>query len=209
MTTPVGMPNYQQLRQTLAGVETVRGTRVTKTNKWYGALDLVRHQPLAESEEYAGTFFTDYTPTRGAVTVDGTYAGNLAYEDGFLLRYAVQGGVTPVSDAQTTPGYTATFRYSGTRDNLDTASVECLYGGMTWESEGLIMPAFTISGHIDDAQANWKISSRVVAVSKDLKAGLDDVAARSGSTTTVVKTGWAQTISAHVGKFVHFKTGTA
>jgi hypothetical protein len=209
MTTPVGMPNYQQLRQTLAGVETVRGTKATKTNKWYGALDLTRRQPLAESEEFAGTFFGDYTPVRGAVMVDGTYRQNMAYEDAFLFRYAVKGGVTGTSDGQATPGYTYPFRYSGTRDDLDTASVECLYGGMTWESEGLVFPEFTISADIDDPQAVWKWSSRAVAISKDLKAGLDDVAATSGTTTTFVKTGWAQTVSAHVGKWAHFKSGTA
>src|SRR5262245_25392182 len=127
MTTPVGMPNYQQLRAVQSGVETVRGTSVTKTNKWYGALDLVRHQPLAESEEFAGTFFTDYTAVRGAVMVDGTYRQNLAYEDAFLFRYAIAGAITPADDGNTVHGYTYTYRYSGTADNLDTASVECLY----------------------------------------------------------------------------------
>ena len=209
MTTPVGLPNYQQLRQTLAGVETVRGTKVTPTNKWYGALELNRHQPLAESEEYAGTFFGDYTPVRGAVMVDGTYAQNMAYEDAFLYRYAVKGGVTGTDDGNTVHGYTYTFRYSGTRDDLDTASVECLYGGMTWESQGLVFPEFTVSADIDDAQAVWKWSSQVVAISKDLKAGLDDVVATGGTTTTFVKTAWGLTIGAQVGKYVHFKSGTA
>lgn len=209
MTTPVGMPNYQQLRGVQAGVETTRGTRATKTNKWYGALDLTRHQPLAESEEYAGTFFSDYTPVRGAVMVDGTYTQKMTYEDPHLFRYAVAGGATPADDGNTTHGYTHSFEYSGTADNLDTASVECLYGGMVWESEGLLFPEFTISADIDDPQAVWKWSSRAIAVSKDLKAGLDDVAATSGTTTTFVKTAWGQTIDALIGRWVHFKTGTA
>lgn len=209
MTTPIGPPNYQQLRRILTGRETIRGTKATKTNKWYGRLDLQRRQPLADSEEFAGTFFTDYTKVRGAVMVDGTYYQPMTYEDAHLLTYAMKGGVTPVTDGESTPGYLSTFRHSGTRDDLDTFSVE--YGDpvMIYECEGGFFPEFTLSSDIDDAQAVWKWNSRAVAIRKELKALLEDVAATGGSTTTFVKSAWGQTIDALIGRWIHFKTGTA
>lgn len=209
MSQPIGIPNYEQLRVLNVGREIIRGTKVTKTNKWYGKLALTRHHDLAESDEFAGTFFGRYTPVRGAVMVDGTYYQPLSYEDPHLLSYAVEGKMTPTDDGNTTHGYTYPFRHTGTRDDRDTASVEAGYPGMAMESEGLMFPEFTISSDIDDAQAVWKFNSRAIAITKDRKVGLDDVAATSGTTTTFVKTAWGQTIDALIGGWAHFKTGTA
>lgn len=209
MTTPVGIPNYQQLKRTLGGVEIIRGTAVAVTNKDYANVQLSRAQALADVEEYAGTWFQDYTPTRGAVMVSGAWAQNLAYEDPHLFRYGIKGGVTGTSDGNPTPGFTYPFLHTATRDDLDTRTVEYGVPGQVWLCTGLILPEPTISADIDDASAVWKYSSPVIAISKDLKAGLDDVAATSGTTTTFVKTAWGQTISALVGQWVHFKTGTA
>lgn len=208
MTTPVGLPNYQQLRKILAGREVVRGTAVTKTNKWYGRLELVRRQTLADSEEFAGTFFQDYTPIRGAVIVDGTYYQPLSYEDAHLFCYTVKGAFTPTSDGNPTPGYSYPFRHAASRDDRDTASFEYGYPGMVYACNGVMFPEFTISSDIDDAQAVWKWNSRAIGIGKDLKPGLDDVAATSGTTTTFVKTAWAQTVNAWAGAWVHFKSGT-
>src|SRR4029453_19655003 len=120
MTTPVGLPNYQQLRKILAGGEVVRGTAVTGTNKWYGRLELVRRQTLAGSEEFAGPFFQDYTPIRGAVMVDGTYYQPMSYEDAHLFCYTVKGAFTPVDDTNTVHGYSYAFRNPPTRDDGET-----------------------------------------------------------------------------------------
>jgi len=209
MTVPVGPPNYQQLVRTQVGVETIRGTSVTKTNKWYGRLALTRRQPLADSEDFDGSFFGDVEPVRGAMMVDGTYYQPMAYEDVHLLRYAVKGGVTPVTDGETTPGYLSTFRHTGSRDDLDTASIEYGTPEMIWACNGIMFPEFTFSSDIDDPQAVWKFNARAIGLSKDLKAGLDDVAATSGTTTTFVKTAWGLTGSAHVGAWIHVKSGTA
>lgn len=209
MTTPVGLPNFQQLRRLQTGLEVVRGTDTTKTNKWYGRMELQRRQPLAESEEFAGTFFSDYTPVRGAVMVDGTYYQPMSYEDAHLFRYAVKGAVAGVDDSSSTHGYTYDFLHTATRDDLDTFCAEYGYPGMIWLCTGLFFPEFTISSDIDDPQAVWKWNSRVIGLSKDLKAGQDDVAASSGSTTTFVKSGWSQSVDALIGQWVHFKSGTA
>lgn len=209
MTTPVGLPNFQQLRQILAGREVIRGTRPTLTNKWYGRLELMRRQALADSEEFAGTWFADYTAVRGAVMVDGTYYQPLTYEDPNLFGYAIKGGVTGTDDGNTTHGYTYDFSHTPTRDDVDTASVEYGHPGMIWACDGLMFPEFTISSDIDDAQAVWKFNSRAIAIRKDLKSGTDDKVATGGSTTTFIATGWGLTVNALAGAWVHFKTGTA
>lgn len=209
MTTPVGLPNYDQLRRCRVGVEVIRGTKVAPTNPWYGMLNLQRNQPLADSEEYAGTFFSDYTPVRGAIDVDGNYTQNLSYEDAHLFRYCMKGGFAPADDGNTVHGYTYAYRHTASRDDLDTFSAEFDGPGLINEAQGVFFPEFTLSADIDDAAAVWKFSSKATGLSKDLKAGLNDVAATSGTTTTFVKTAWGLTISAWVGGWVHFKTGTA
>lgn len=209
MTTPGGPPNYQQLRKTLVGVETTRGTAATVTNKWYGAFSAMRHQPLADTDDYGGTFFGDYTPTRGAVMVDGTYQQKLAYEDACLFRYAIKGGVAAVDDGATVHGYTYTFTHTPAQDDLDTFTAEEGDPEMVWLDTGCFFPEWTLSGDIDDAEATWKFNGKLAGIGHDLKAGLDDVVATGGSTTTFIKTAWGLTVSARVGAWVHFKTGTA
>lgn len=209
MTVPVGPPNLRQLYRCQVGRETTRGTKATKTNRWYGMLAINRRHTLADSEEFSGTFFGDITPVRGPALVDGTYYQLMSYEDVHLFSYAMAGGLTPADDGNSTHGYTYTMVHAGTRDDLDTFSAE--YGDpvMIFESESCFFPEFTISGDIDDPQGSWKWNSRVIGISKELKAVLEDVAATGGSTTTFVKTGWGQTVDALIGRWVHFKTGTA
>lgn len=209
MTTPVGIPNYQQLNKTLVGAETIRGTLATMVNKWYGMMALVRHQPLADSNDYAGTFFGDYVPTRGAIVVDGTWMQKLAYEDPHVFRYCIKGGVTGTDDGATVHGYTYDFTHNPTADDRDTFSAEDGDPAMIFQSTALMFPEFTISADIDDAEAVWKFSSKVLGITHDLKAGLDDIAATSGSTTTFVKSAWGLVVNAWTGAWVHFKTGSA
>jgi hypothetical protein len=209
MTTPVGAPNYDQLRRCRSGLEIIRGTKATPTNPWYGMLALTRTQALADSNEYAGTFFQDYTPVRGAIDVAGPYQQNMSYEDPHLFRYAIKGGVTGTDDTNSVHGYTYDFTHTGSRDDLDTFSNEGGAPPMILEGQGLFFPEWTLSADIDDAQAVWKFSATAAGISLDRKAGLNDVAATSGTTTTFVKSAWGLTISAWVGGWVHFKTGTA
>jgi len=208
MTVPVGPPNLAQLYRCQTGVETARGTKVTKTNRWYGMLALQRRHQLADSEEYSGTFFADLTPTRGPAIVDGTYYQLMTYEDPQLLRYAMAGGVSGSDDGNTTHGYTYTFRHSGSRDDLDTFSAEDGHPIIIFESEACFFPEFTISGDIDDPQGAWKWNSRVIGIRKELKAVLEDVAGTGGSTTTFVKSAWGQTIDALIGRWMHIKSAT-
>src|SRR4029077_5284114 len=140
-----GAPNQQPLKRYQVGLETIRGTKATITDKWYGLMALTRHQALADSEEYAGTFFQDYTPVRGAVSVDGTYQQILTYEDPHVFRHAIKGGVLGTDDANTVHGYTYDFNHNPTADDLDTFSCEAGTPQMQFESQGLFFPEITIS----------------------------------------------------------------
>lgn len=209
MTTPVGPPNNTQLTRVLSGAETARGTAANRTNKLYGRMMLRRAQELTDSEDYTGDFFGDAEPVRGAVVVDGNYSQNLTYEDlSFLPRYAIKGGITPVGDSENTEAFTYTYRHSGTRDDIDTATVEYGAPPMPKLCTGLILPEMTISSDIDDSQAVWKLAARAIAIDMDLRDGLTGVTGTGGSTTTFSKTGWGQTIDALIGGWVHIKTAT-
>jgi hypothetical protein len=79
---------------------------------------------------------------------------------------------------------------------------------MPWTGAGVIFPEFTISADIDDAEAVWKWSSPVKAVSRDLKATTTGVAT-GGTTSTVVKTAAGWTVNQFAGAYVTMTGGTA
>lgn len=207
-TAQNSIANERQLARNYWGTEAILGTSVAPTFRKYADLRLNRTRALADRNEFAGTFFKDYTAVRGAVVVDGTFAETLTYEDLPIdLRYSVQGGVTGVTDGAATPGYTYTQTPSPTRKDIDFATVEGGVPGMPWTATGLHLPEFTISADIDDTEAAWKWSGSAMALTKDLKANTTG-AATSGTTTTVVKTAAGWTIDQFAGAFVEMTSGT-
>jgi hypothetical protein len=203
--------NERQLYRNYWGTELILGTSVTPTYRMYGDLRLTRSRPIADRNEYAGTFFKDYTAVRGGVVVDGTYAQNMTYEDApILYRYSVQGGVAGVTDGNATPGYTWTQKPTASRKDIDFISAELGYPGFPFTSTGLHFPEFTISGDIDNAEACWMFNARALALTKNPKANaLSSQVATGGSTSTVVKAAAGWTVNAYAGAFVEMLTGTA
>src|SRR5215813_5444292 len=196
-------PNERQLEKNQWGTEVILGTAVTPTFKMYGDLRLTRARPLADRNEYAGTYFKDYTAVRGAITVDGTYVQNCTYEDlPILLRYAVQGGVAGVTDGNPTPGFTYTQKPTASRKDIDFATVETGYPGMPFTARGLHFPELTISADIDNAEACWMFNARALALDKALKANALATTATGGTTTTVVKTAAGWVVNAYAGAIV-------
>lgn len=200
--------NERQLSRNYWGTETRLGVAVAPTFRMYGDLRLNRTRPLADRNEYAGTFFGDYTPVRGAVAIDGTFAQTLTYEDlPILLRYSVQGGVTGVDDANTTHGYLYTQKPTAGRKDIDFATVETGVPGMPFTATGLHLPEFTISADIDDTEAAWKWSGSAMALTKDLKAVTTGVAT-AGTTTTATKAAAGWTVDQFAGAFYEATGGT-
>src|SRR5262252_5924189 len=202
--------NERQLEKNQWGTEVILGTPATISYKMYGDLRLTRARPLADRNEYAGTFFKDYSAVRGAIVVDGTYVQNCTYEDlPILFRYAVQGAPTPTPDAGPTIGYTYTQKPTASRKDIDYATVETGYPGMPFTATGLHFPEFTISADIDAAEACWMFNANVLALTKALKANSLSTTATGGTTTTIVKTAAGWTVNAYAGAFVELTGGTA
>jgi hypothetical protein len=207
-TSQNAIPNEMQLSRFYGGTEVQLGTLVAPTFKFYGDLALNKARPLVDRNEFAGTRFKDYTPVRGPIVVDGTYAQPLTYEDlAILLRYGMVGGVTPTDDGNTTHGYTYAYSPSSTRFDIDFMSGETGFPGMPFTFTGLHFPEFTISGDIDDSEAAWKWASKIMALTKDLKAFTSGTAT-GGSTSTVIKAAAGWTVNQFQGGFVRMLTGT-
>lgn len=208
MSTAVNaIANERQLSRNYWGTEVRLGVPVTPTYRMYGDLRVNRARPLADRQEFAGTYFKDYTPVRGGVVIDGTYAQTLTYEDlPILLRYSVQGGVTGTSDGATTPGYTYVQKPTASRKDIDYATVEGGFPGMPWVATGLHLPEFTISADIDDTEAAWKWSGSAMALTKDLDAVTSGVAT-AGTTTTITKAAAGWVVNEFAGGFVEMTGG--
>lgn len=206
------IPNEVQLKKILVGTEAIgaRGTAVTPTAKWYGDLAVTKTYPLADRNEYAGTFDGWITPVRGPVAIAGTYAAPLTYEDyAIYLRYAVKGGVAGVDDTNTTHGYTYTYQPTPALDDIDSATVQFGHVGNPWVSTEMMFNTFTISGDIDDTEAIWKWASDLFAVTKDPIT--DQVVAgtsiTSATATVLTKTAAGWTINAFQGNYVRITGG--
>lgn len=203
------IPNSEALKRAYAGVEAQAGVAVVPTARWYGDMKLTPKRTMADREEYAGTFFGDYTAVYGPWEIEGTYEQDLTYEDlPMLLRHGLVGGVAGVSDGNGTPGYL--YEHKPTPDviDLDSATLESGAPGMPMRATCLVFPEFTIKGDIDNAQAAWQWSSRVLACTQDLIASETGIAT-GGSTSTVVKSGATWTINQFAGSYVRMTGGTA
>lgn len=204
------LANERQLTRNYWGTELILGTLVPPTYRMYGDLRLTRSRPLADRDEFAGTYFADYTPVRGAVVVEGTYAQIMTYEDApILFRHSVQGGVTPTDDTNTVHGYTWLQKPTASRKDIDYASVENGFPGLPFTVVGLHLPEFTISGDIDAADAAWMWNGPARALNKTPKALSLTTTATGGSTSTVVKTSAGWTVNAYAGAFFEATSGTA
>jgi hypothetical protein len=209
MTIINAIPNEDQLRRAYLGTEVRLGLAVAPTFRLYGDLQLNKARALADRNDYAGTYFSDYTVVRGPAEITGTYAVPLSYEDFAILpRYAVEGGGTGVSDSESTPGYAYTREPEPDNPGLDFASGEYFVPGMPFTFTGLHFPEFTVSGDIDNTEAAWMWNSQVAALTKDPK-DLTTGAATGGTTTTLVLTGAGWTVNQFAGAYTRMLDGTA
>jgi hypothetical protein len=203
------LPNEQALKQVLARAEASLGSGGAPTYAAYGDLVLTSRRPLVRaSDEFRGSYARNRNARRGAKTVDGTYTKRLSFEDlAINARYFLKtGGGTPVDDGETTHGYTRTV--AANDGKLDSMAAEHHHEGMPFFATGIQFNETTISGDVDDAEADWNLASNVLAVSNDLKT-TSSVTATDGSTTTIVVSTATWTTNEHAGKWVAARTGTA
>lgn len=202
------IPNSVALQTCYAGTEVHAGVAVTPTFKLYGEIEINARRPITSRSERNGTFFDRHTPVQGLMEVEGTYTQGLTFEDlAILPRYAVNVGTAPTSDSESTPGYTNAYAPHANRIRLDLATVEHGFPGIVERATGLYFPEMTIRADADDSQAEWEWSSRIKAISSDLKANTLADTATGGTTSTIVKTSAGWTVNAYTGMFVTMTGG--
>jgi hypothetical protein len=207
------IPNEAQLRRIQVGTEAFgsRGTAVAPTTKWYGDLAITKTYPLADRNEYDGSFDGWITPVRGPVGIGGTYGAPLSYEDySIYLRYGVKGQVPGVSDGNGTPGYAYTYQPTPGLDDLDSFIAELGHIGNPWLATELMFNTFTISADVDDTEAIWKWASDLFGRTKDPIANqlAANTSITSATSTVITKTGAAFVVNAFTGNYVKVNGGT-
>lgn len=210
MVNPVNyLPNEQALKKIYADVEASYGAGGTPDFAMYGDLVINKRKPLVRnSDEYRGSYARMRNPRRGPVELDGTFNKRLSFEDLAILArfFAKSGGGTPVDDTNTTHGYTRTAALNDAA--LDSWMAEHFVDGMPFVANGIRMNEVTISGDVDDADADWMLSSGLLVQSNDLKA-TTSLTATGGTKSTFVKSGAGWTTNEHAGKYLVPRSGTA
>lgn len=211
MSVPLNMiPNEQSRLVTYAGFESIRGTAVAPDFKLYGSLNFNTQKDLIEIDEYDGSYDGDIDPSYGPLTVSGTYAQQLTYEDApALFELGVASGESGVSDSESTPGYVWTYEPNRFRDDLASVTMEHGFPGFPFTAEQVMVSDFTISADIDDSEAVWKYTSNLFATYDALKSTTSPGAATGGTTTTYVNSGASWTVNEFAGAFLELLTGTA
>jgi hypothetical protein len=201
------VPNESALRRAYAGTQDFYDTPVAPTFKLYGQMVINSTRQITESDDRAGTRFVDYEPTYGPWTADGTYQVNLSYEDlAILPRYAVRGGISGVSDANTTPSYLYSYTTPAVTNELEAMTVEHSFPGIPERAETVMFNDFTISADADDAQAVWKWNGNLwVRFSGPLTG--ESGTATAGTTTSLTMTGAGWTIDEWAGAYVYIRSG--
>lgn len=152
------------LRKAQAGLETTRGTAVAATRKIYATIDPQFEKPLAFFEDKSGTYTSRRRPTYGRSRVAFTATDLVTFEDiAWWFQLGIKGGVTGVSDANTTPGYTYTFEPSETTNDLKAMTLEFGEPGNVYESDQVMVNSLTLRGDPDsDSEPGWMLEAEML-----------------------------------------------
>lgn len=145
------------LRKNQAGFETTRGTAVAATRKVYAVIEPSYEKSLAFFTDTSGTYSARRRKTYGRERVSFSATDLATFEDlAWWMQLAIKGGVTGVSDANTTPGYTYTFEPSETSDDLKSMTLEFGESGNVYESDQVMCNSWTLRGDPDsDSEPAW------------------------------------------------------
>lgn len=190
--------------ETNPGVFTMPTTRMTKAfTATPGKGAIIR------SQDATGTYDRTARVRRSFATASGNIGGGAStYQELAMMGlYAMKGGVTGVSDANTIPGYTYTFGPSSNVDDIDTFSALFGVEGLPWEATGVRLNEFNISGNAIGSDDFWTDSGTLFLKDAKRYEGFEGVAT-GGTTTTITMTGAAWTVDEHKGAYVFLKYGS-
>lgn len=196
--------NETASKKVLAYREAVYGVAGTPTSRWMGDLSITKTADLAEREEMTGGYDRMVSPRQQPAVFAGTYAEDLSFENfPQHLQYWIKGGVTGVSDTETTPGYVHTYAPTFAADDIASASLQYGVDGLGYLSTGVRHDDGTITIDVDDQDGVWKASFTEFVRSKEILPTVITGVATGGTGTTLTMTGAGWTIDALIGRYVN------
>lgn len=203
------VPNEVDLRGAMIATEANAGTFQTPTKR---ILQDFTAAPgigaLKRSQDATGGFDRTNTVRRDFADPSGTIGGAATYQElEILSKYAIKGGVVPVTDGNPTPAYTSNFAPSFAADDMDTFSA--LYGvdGLPWQATGVRLDEFNISGDATSQDNQWMLGGTPFLKEAKRFEGFQGVSTGL-TTTTLTMTGAGWTVNAHQGAYVFLNYGT-
>lgn len=147
-----------------AGLETVPGTAVAATRKWYALFaPFTYERELQWATNTTGTRYSRRVPSYRRPSHGLTATEDLSFEDApWVFQMLFKGGVTGVTDAGTPPAYTYTFIPTASAFDLKTATVEYGTPGLPYKANQVAMQSATIRMTPDD-QASWQADYEMIA----------------------------------------------
>lgn len=209
MAGAIHIPNETGQRVVMYGTETIPGTAVVPSTLLLGELSITRNRAIIRREEATGGFDRFVTPTREAETFDGTYGETLSYESfPRLLELGVRGGLTGVTDGNTTPGYTYTASPEFATDSIDSATLYSGVNGMLFQSTGVRFNSWTLTADTTDTDDAWKWSGPLFVRDLDRVPGQEVVTATGGTTSTVTDSTASWTVDEWQGGWAFINYGS-
>lgn len=152
------------LRKNQAGLESTRGTSVAATRKVYATIEPSFEKPLAFFQDTSGTYSARRRKVYGRERVSFTATDLVTFEDiAWWFQLAIKGGVTGVSDTETTPGYLYTFEPSESSDDLKAMTLEFGESGNVYESDQVMINSWTLRGDPDsDSEPAWMFEAEMM-----------------------------------------------
>lgn len=152
------------LRKNQAGFETTRGTSVAATRKVYATIEPSFEKSLAFFTDTSGTYSTRRRGVYSRERLSFSATDLATYEDmAWWFQMAIKGGVSGVSDANTTPGYTYTFEPSESSDDIKSMTLEFGEPGNVYESDQVMINSWTLRGDPDsDSEPAWMFEAEML-----------------------------------------------
>lgn len=152
------------LRKNQAGLESTRGTSVAATRKIYAVIEPSFEKPLAFFQDTSGTYSARRRKAYGRERVAFTATDLATFEDlAWWFQLAIKGGVTGVSDGNSTPGYTYTFEPTESSDDLKSMTLEFGESGNVYEADQVMVNSWTLRGDPDsDSEPAYMLECEMI-----------------------------------------------
>jgi hypothetical protein len=205
------VPNEVAMKTVLIGTETTPGVAVVPDRR---TLVPFTASPgvgtIRRSQDATGGYDRTAVIRRDFAEPGATFGGPATFQDlAIWSQYAIKGGVTGVSDAETTPGYLYTFTPTFNADDIATATVYHGVEGLPMIATGVRFDEFNISGDATSTDDNWQVGGTPFVKDADRLEVEDYEGEVTSATTTVITvTGAGWTIDQFQGAYYFDQYGS-